>query len=170
MSFNPEPLKQAVQLIFSLKRVRLDHPEIYFNDIQVSSVDEHKHLGIILHKKLTFSSHIKKLLGKANKGIGIIKLLSSYLPRPSLDQIYKLHVRSHFDYCDIIYHVPPVDNPYSHEYTQNLLMNRLESMQYNVALAITGAWRGTSREKICKELGWESLSDRRWYRRLVHIL
>ena len=140
MSFNPDPSKQAVQLIFSRKRVQLDHPEIYFNDIQVSSVDEHKHLGIILDKKLTFSSHIKELLGKANKGIGMIKLLSRYLPRPSLDQIYKLHVRSHFDYCDIIYHVPPVDNPYSHEYTQNLLMNRLESMQYNAALAITGAW------------------------------
>ena len=167
MSFNPEPSKQAVQLIFSRKRDQLAHPEIYFNDIQVSSVDEHKHLGLILDEKLTFSSHIKELLGKANKGIGMIKLLSRYLPRPSLDQIYKLHVRSHFDYCDIIYHVPPVDNPYSQEYTQNLLMNRLESMQYNAALAITGAWRGTSREKIYKELGWESLSDRRWYRRLV---
>ena len=126
-----------------------------------------KDLGLILDEKLTFCSHIKELLGKANEGIGMIKLLSRYLPRPSLDQIYKLHVRSHFDYCDIIYHVPPVDNPCSQEYTQNLLMNRLESMQYNAALAITGAWRGTSREKIYKELGWESLSDRRWYRRLV---
>ena len=46
-------------------------------------------------------------------------------------------------------------------------MSRLESMQYNAALAITGAWRGTSREKLHQELGWESLSDRRRYRRLV---
>ena len=167
MSFNPDPSKQAVQLIFSRKRAPLNHPQIYFNDIQVSSVDEHKHLGLILDKKLTFSSHIKDLIGKASKGIGMIKLLSRYLPRPSLDQIYKLHVRSHFDYCDIIYHVPPVDNPYSHECTQSLLMNRLESMQYNAALAVTGAWRGTSREKLYQELGWESLSNRRWYRRLV---
>ena len=97
----------------------------------------------------------------------MIKLLSRYLPRPSLDQTYKLHVRSHFDYCDVIYHVPPVDNPYSHEHRQNLLMNRLESMQYNAALAITGEWRGTSPERIYKGLGWESLSDRRWYRRLI---
>ena len=82
MSFNPEPSKKAVQLIFSRKRVQLDHPEIYFNDIQVSSVDEHKHLVIILDKKLTFSSHIKELLGKANKVIGMIKLLSRYLAAP----------------------------------------------------------------------------------------
>ena len=167
MSFNPERSKQAVQLIYSRKRGQTDHPEVYFNDILVSSVDEHKHLGLILDKMLTFSFHIKELLCKANKGISMIKLLSHYLPRPSLDQIYKLHVRSHFDFCEVIYHVPPVDNPYSHEHRQNLLMNRLELMQYNAALAITGAWRGTSREKIYKKLGWESLCDRMWYRRLI---
>ena len=30
----------------------------------------------------------------------------------------------------------------------------------------TGTWRGTSREKLYAELGWESLSSRRWSRRL----
>ena len=151
MSFNPEPSKQAVQLIFSRKRVQVDHSEIYFNNIEVSQFEEHKHLGLLLDKKLNFSSHIKKLLSKANKGIGMIKHLSRYLPRSSLDQIYKLHVRSHLDNCDLIYHVAPVDNPYSHENSQNFLMNRLESMQYNAALAITGVWRGTSREKLYQE-------------------
>ena len=111
MSCNPESSKKAVHLNFSRKRVQLDHPEIYFNDIQVHSINEPKHLGLIPDKKLTFSSHIKELLGRANKGIGMIKLLSLYLPRPSLNQVYKLHVRSHFDYCDVIYHVPSVDNP-----------------------------------------------------------
>ena len=35
-------------------------------------------------------------------------------------------------------------------------------MQYNAALAITGAIRGTSREKLYQELGLESLQKRRW--------
>ena len=46
---------------------------------------------------------------------------------------------------------------------------KLESIHYNSihsALAITGAIRGTSREKIYSELGLESLQDRRWYRKL----
>ena len=34
---------------------------------------------------------------------------------------------------------------------------KLEYVQYKVALAITGAIQGTSREKIYKELGLESL-------------
>ena len=46
-------------------------------------------------------------------------------------------------------------------------MEELESVQYSAALAVTGAWKGTSREKLYNELGWESLNLRRWSRRLV---
>ena len=47
------------------------------------------------------------------------------------------------------------------------LMSRLESVQYSAAFAVTGAWKGTSRDEIYQELGWETLTDRRWYRRLT---
>ena len=43
---------------------------------------------------------------------------------------------------------------------------KLESIQYNACLAITGAMRGTSKEKLYQELGLESLQLRRWYRKL----
>ena len=46
------------------------------------------------------------------------------------------------------------------------LQNKLESVQYNVALAITGSIRGSSREKLYQELGLESLKLQRWYRKL----
>ena len=45
-------------------------------------------------------------------------------------------------------------------------MEMVEKIQYQAALAITGAWQGTSRNKVYDELGWESLSDRSWWRRL----
>ena len=44
-------------------------------------------------------------------------------------------------------------------------MKTLESVHYQAALAVTGAWKGTSTEKIYKELGWESLHHRRCLRR-----
>ena len=43
---------------------------------------------------------------------------------------------------------------------------KLESIQYNAYLAITGAVRGTSKEKLYQELGLESLQLRRWYKKL----
>ena len=42
-------------------------------------------------------------------------------------------------------------------------------MQYNAALAITGAIRGSSREKLYQELGLESLKQRRWFRKLCYF-
>ena len=46
-------------------------------------------------------------------------------------------------------------------------MEKLESVKYSAALAVTGAWKGTSREKLYNEHGWESLNLRRWSRSLV---
>ena len=50
---------------------------------------------------------------------------------------------------------------------KSYLMGKLESVQYSAALAVTGTWRGTCRERLYSELGWESLSSRRWSRRLI---
>ena len=44
-----------------------------------------------------------------------------------------------------------------------------EMVQYNAALIITGAFKGTSRDKIYQELGLESLADRRWTRKLIYF-
>ena len=46
---------------------------------------------------------------------------------------------------------------------------KVERVQYQAALAITGAWQGSSRSKIYDELGWETLSDRRKGRRVLLI-
>ena len=92
----------------------------------------------------------------------MIKYLSKYVSRDVLGQIYKLYARPHLDYGDIIYHR---NDP---EMLQNFTI-RLERSQYSAAIAVSGAWRGTNRQKLCKELGWESLYNRRWIRRLVHF-
>ena len=53
--------------------------------------------------------------------------------------------------------------------TSQYLMKLLESTQYQAALAVSGAGKGTSREKIDDELGWESLYLRRTFRRLTQF-
>ena len=167
MSFNPDPLKQAVELTFSRKKNEIDHPVILFNDVPVKKVDEYKHLGIILDSTLSFSAHIKSAISKTRKGIGLLKCLSKYLPRHSLNELYKLYVRPHLDYGDVIYHIPAKVCEFSQNIILPNVMEKLESVQYSAALAVTGSWRGTSREKLYAELGWESLSSRRWSRRLT---
>ena len=167
MSFSPDPLKQAVELIFSTKKTEVDHPAILFNNVPVKKVDEHKHLGIVLDSKLSFSAHIRAAISKTRKGIGLLKCLSKYLPRQTLNELYKLYVRPHLDYGDVLYHNPAKVCEFSNNIILPHLMEKLESVQYSAVLALTGAWRGSSREKLYAELGWESLNCRRWSRRLT---
>ena len=100
-------------------------------------------------------------------GIGLLKYLFKYLPRHTLNELYKLYVRPHLDYGDVIYHIPAKICEFSQNTFLPNLMEKIESVQYSAALAITGAWRGTSQQKLYAELGWESLSSRRWSRRLT---
>ena len=139
MSFNPDPAKQAEEIIFSHKRQSPDHPPLYFNNIEVKRVRDHKHLGLILDSKLSFVGHTNEKITIARKGIGVIKHLATYLPLKSCDQIYKMHVRPHLDYCDIINHIPTISNDFDSSQTLNYQMNALERTQYQAALAVSGA-------------------------------
>ena len=42
------------------------------------------------------------------------------------------------------------------------ICNKIESLQRNAALAITGTIRGSSKEKLYQELDFEYLSSKRW--------
>ena len=83
--------------------------------------------------------------------------------------MYKAFVRSHFDYCDIIYHISPTIHPPPLLPTFNPLMEKLERVQYQAGLAVIGAWQGSNCSKLNEELGWETLSDRRMCRRILQI-
>ena len=48
-------------------------------------------------------------------------------------------------------------------------MEKIEKIQYQTGLAITGAWQGSDRNKRYETLGWESPSDRRFIRRVLHL-
>ena len=169
MEFNPDNTKQATEVIFSCKKNKPTHPQLTFNGSSVVEVKDQKHLGVTLASNLSFNKHVHEKLSKAKRIIGIIKHLSKYLPLKTLDQMYKTLVRSHLDYCDIIYHEPSKVNQPPLGVTLTATMEELERVQYLAALAVTGAWKGSSRTKLYEELGWESLSERRRSRRTLQI-
>ena len=103
LEFNPDPLKQATEVLFSCKKNIFNHPQIFFNGIVVAKVKEQKHLGLILESNLSFSKHLSEKIKKAKQNLGIIKHLSKFLPLKTLDQMYKALVRPHLDYCDLSY-------------------------------------------------------------------
>ena len=75
-----------------------------------------------------------------NRDIAVLEKLRYSLPRKSLITIYKALLRPLPDYGDIIY-----DQPHNES-----VCEKLDSIQYKVTLAITGAIQGISRKKSSK--------------------
>ena len=82
---------------------------------------------------------------------------SSVFPLDALDQISKLFVQPLFDYCDIIYHVPVITDPFDSSISLKDSMQSIESTQYQAAFGVSGDWKGSNTSKLYEELGWESL-------------
>ena len=90
-----------------------------------------KHLEMYPDEELTFKHYINENIAK--KSIRVIRKLRNFLP---LLIIYDSFARLHLDYSKIIYDQTANDS----------LSKKIETVQYNASLAITGAIRGTSKE------------------------
>ena len=110
----------ATRILFHLKRVYCSLRAISFIQ-NVSNV----------HETHLFVHHIKEKISKDNTGIGVFKKLNNTLSRKAPLTLYKSFVRPHLDYGEIIY-----DQPNNESFC-----NKLETVQYNAALAITGQFR-----------------------------
>ena len=155
MLFKPDSNKPAQEVLSSRKNKVQIHPTINLNNIQVertsyqkhlrillneklNSKQDQKHLRILLNEKLNSKQDIDSVIPKISKGISIIKKLRHSLPRKLLFKIYKAFLGPLIDYGDIIYDQPQ----------NEFFCEKLESVQYKAATAITGVMQATSRNKI----------------------
>ena len=135
-------------MIFSKKVLNIS-PSLNFNDKQIERVNHHKHLGLILSSTLDWSSQVEQVCLKANRKLSVLRTVK-FLNRQTLDLLYKLTVRSIIDYSLPIY---------CNSLKQTEL-KRFEDIQYKAARLVTGALNLTSRDKLNKELGWETIKCR----------
>ena len=94
--------------------------------------------------------------------------LKKWVSHRVLEVVYKLYVRPHLDYGYVLYHSsnPKKTNVFDLS-THSPLLKQVENIQYSAAKIITGAWQGSSLEKLYQILGWESMNNRRILRKLT---
>ena len=143
MSFNPDPNKQAQEVISIRKTRKINHSPLTFIKSTESQTISQEHLDVIFDSSLSFDEHLISVQSKTNKTLGLLRKLQNTLPRQALIIIYKALVRTHLDYGDVLY-----DKAYCASFPQ-----KLEKIQCIACIAITGAIRGTSKEKMYQELG-----------------
>ena len=145
VAFNP---KKSKDIIFSRKSLN-NSPPIILNNTNIERVNTHKHLGLFLTSSLDWNVQINEVCLKANRKLSVLRSVK-LLSRQTLDVLYKTVVRSVIDYALPVYYKTLRQNE----------LQRLENVQYRAAKIVSGALHLTSREKLNKELGWESILER----------
>ena len=85
---------------FSSVEKKNHYPPILFNNLPVTRVQFHRHLGLTLDSQLNFNEHICSTLSIVDKLTAVLQKLQTVLPRHSLSTIYNAFIRPHLDYCD----------------------------------------------------------------------
>lgn len=124
----------------------------------ISRVNEIRDLGVLLDEKLTFNSHIARIVSKAYSMLGFIKRICyDFRSVKALTSIYNAHVRSHLEYASVIWN--PIYGVHS---------DKIESVQRQFVLyALSRTVRRDSEYRLppysnrCSTLNLESLSRRR---------
>ena len=119
------------EVIVRSKIKKLLHLPPLFNNILLSNSLFQKRLGLILDIKLNVSEHMESITKKVSKTMDLLLESHQILQRSSLLNICKTFRRSRLNSASIIY-----DQDYSFAFH-----DKLESVQYNACLAITGAIR-----------------------------
>ena len=93
---------------------------------------------MILDSKLNFESHLEAKIVKANPGLDIMIQLKNWVSHRVLKVLYKLYIRPHQDYGDVIYHYENTNSILAFE-SKYYLMIKVEEVRYGAAKIVTGA-------------------------------
>ena len=150
MEFNPDPKKQANEVIFSRRSNTVLHPPAIFNNNSIAKCLYQKHLGNVLDSKLDFFIHIKHKIKRCTTITGLLSILSVCFSRKVLHTIYNSFVKPHLDYGDILCDKPDNEN----------FESKIEKVQYKACVAITAVIQGRSRKRLYDKLGLMSLKEK----------
>jgi len=108
------------------------------NDIPLAVTEQHLYLGVKLHHKLLWKSHIDYICNKANKTIGFLKCNLHHCPKHLRELAHKQFVIPALEYCS------PIWDPYYQSY-----IDQIEMVQHRAAHFVTGKpWRRDQRDSI----------------------
>ena len=145
-------------MTISRKIDKPDHPPLYMDSNDISTVSEYKHLGIVISDNGSWEKHIDMITGKAYKRINILRKFKFILDRKTLEKIDFTFVRPLLEYADVIW--------------DNMIISlntKIENVQLEDSRIVTGGTRLVSHNKLYTATGWEKLKDRREKHKLVQF-
>ena len=90
-------------IIFSAKKLKVHHPDLFFDNKKTVDVFQHNHLGLTLSSNLSWKAHILKVYEKACKRLNLLKGLKYIVHRETLNRLYKSLIRPLMEYGDVLW-------------------------------------------------------------------
>ena len=115
----------------------------------LTTTREERDLGVVIDDQLGFDKHIRGIVKKANRMLGLIRIGFSCLDKEIFMNLYPVLVRPLLEYCVQVW------SPYKRKY-----VNLLEGVQRR-ATKLVPALRNLQYEERLKRLGLTTLEDRR---------
>ena len=126
----------------------------------ITSITQHKYLGVELDSKLTWNEHISAITGKANSSLGFLRRNLYNCPEQIKTQAYYSLVRPHLEYaCSV-----------SDPHTQKNISS-IEEVQRRAGRFVKKFNQRTPStiKSLLEELRWPSLERRRKQTRLINL-
>ena len=117
--------------------------------INLTTSKEEKDLGVLVDDQLGFDSHIRSIVKRANRMLGLIRIGFSCLDKEIFMNLYPVMVRPLLEYCVQVW------SPYKRKY-----INLIEGVQRR-ATKLVPELRELQYEERLKKLGLTTLEDRR---------
>ncbi len=153
MIFNPSKTETV-----TFTRLLNHQPDLNFDDVMLSDISNHKHLGLTLSSNGKWNEHINSIVVKAAKRLGLLKSVSYILDRATLEKLYFSFIRPILEYGDIVWCN-----------LTDTLANKLELIHIEAGRIVSGCTKSASKEVILKELGWKKLLTRRKEHRMAYM-
>ena len=98
--------QNSVCVHFCQLRKMYNHPTLKLDGSEIPVVNQYKFLGIIFHKKLSFTPHIQYLKDKCNKTLKLLHIIAHKdwgADQHTLLKLYRTLIHSKIDYGCVIY-------------------------------------------------------------------
>ena len=95
-------LKKTKYMIFSRSKVDLPSP-LVISQMPIERKTETRFLGVIIDESLKWSRHVKTVLSKMSRYVGIMYKIKKLLPLKARLQVYHSFIQSHINYCSLVW-------------------------------------------------------------------
>lgn len=117
---------KCMSLIFTRSRCPISYPYT-LNKAIIRKENNVRDLGILLDRKLTFSSHIEHIVDRAYKNLGfILRVTKNFTSIPCLKVLYYAYVRSVLEYCSPVWNPQYITYEHAIESIQKKFVKQLD--------------------------------------------